>query len=190
MKKKYIFLFIIFLLIFCTVYIASENFLSNKVRLAFAQSSEEPNILANKDNKQEFERKILLEKKETYLDQRDKNIIEKEKKLNEREAKLTELENDINLILDKKIEQLEILKADIKASLKEKEKINSQKILDLAKLYEGATPEKAGSIIEKLDPAIAAKIFLLMNKRNAGKIWGFVNPDVAVKITKHITKSE
>ena len=92
--------------------------------------------------------------------------------------------------MDQKIGELTKLKAEIIKAMGEKETLKKKKMTELAKLYEGASPEQASSILEKLDPKIAAQIFLTMNKRNAGKIWGFVNPDIAVKITQYITKEK
>ena len=191
MKKKYIgFLLNIFLIILYAAFIYSQFFSIKMTQCALAQSSDKLDILANENDNKELEHKILLEKKEKYLDKREEDINKQQSQLNEHETKLTELEREINLILDEKIKKLESLKADIKEGLQEKDRLENQKIIDLAKLYEGATPERAGSIIEKLDPKTAARLFLLMNKKDAGKIWGFVNPDIAVKITKYITDQE
>jgi flagellar motility protein MotE (MotC chaperone) len=41
-------------------------------------------------------------------------------------------------------------------------------------------------MFNKLDVDLAAKILVKMKGRNAGKIWGYVNPEQAVKISKEL----
>ncbi|MGA1868786.1 MAG: MotE family protein [bacterium] len=187
-KKTFLFFLLTFMVIVTGIFIQSAM-------SVHAQSSNDPNNSGKKnstrvsDEKKELT-KLLLKRKEKNLHDIEKKLREKEALLNEREARLEEIKKDINLTLDKKIEELTQLKTTIEKALLERQRLKEQQMAELAKLYEGATPEQASSILEKLDPKIAAQIFLSMNKRNAGKIWGFVNPDIAVKITKHITKEQ
>ncbi|MBW1854304.1 MAG: hypothetical protein JRJ00_06435 [Deltaproteobacteria bacterium] len=97
------------------------------------------------------------------LDKKKKELEGKEKELEQRE---------------KKIEQL--------IALKETEE--AKDLNKLAKVFEATPAEQAGPMFSKLDVKIAAKILVRMKGRSAGKIWGFVDPDQAVRISKELAK--
>ena len=61
-------------------------------------------------------------------------------------------------------------------------------IIRLAKVFESTPPENAGPLLEKLDTEIAAQILLRMNGKKAGAVWGYVKPDKALKIIKHMSR--
>lgn len=126
---------------------------------------------------EDFESLTLLEKKRKELEKKEEALKQEEERLNqlktdieERLAKLAQAE--------KKIEQL--------ITLKESEE--AKDLTKLAKVFEATPPEQAGPMFNRLDVDIAAKILVRMKGRNAGKIWGFVNPDQAVKISNELAK--
>ena len=59
----------------------------------------------------------------------------------------------------------------------------------MAKVYEATPAAKAGKMLEQLDIKTAAGITMNMKKDKAGAIWGYVNPQKAVEITKEITRA-
>lgn len=119
----------------------------------------------------------LLEKKRKELKSKEEELTQKEERLHllktEIEERLEELAQ-----MEKKIEQL--------ITLKETEE--AKDLTKLAKVFEATPPEQAGPMFNKLDVEIAAKILVRMKGRNAGKIWGFVNPDQAVRISEELAK--
>ncbi len=126
---------------------------------------------------EDFESLTLLEKKRKELEKKEEALKQEEERLNqlktdieERLAKLAQAE--------KKIEQL--------ITLKESEE--AKDLTKLAKVFEATPPEQAGPMFNKLDVDIAAKILVRMKGRNAGKIWGFVDPDQAVRISNELAK--
>jgi flagellar motility protein MotE (MotC chaperone) len=57
---------------------------------------------------------------------------------------------------------------------------------ELAKVYEATPPEKVGALLNKMDSKTAAGIIMQMNVKKAGAVWGQLNPEKAVEITKVI----
>ena len=80
--------------------------------------------------------------------------------------------------MEKKIEQLIVLK----------ETEEAKDLIKLAKVFEATPAEQAGPMFNKLDVKIAAKILVRMQGRKAGKIWGYVDPDRAAKISRELSK--
>jgi flagellar motility protein MotE (MotC chaperone) len=114
------------------------------------------------------QKEIELERKGAALKEEEERIHQLKTDIEERLAELAQAE--------KKIEQL----IPIKESETEKE------LIKLAKVFEATPPEQAGPMFNKLDVDLAAKILVKMKGRNAGKIWGYVNPEQAVKISKEL----
>ncbi len=118
----------------------------------------------------------------SLLQQREAELEKKGEALKEEENMLRQLKADIEERLvelaqaEKKIEQL----------IPAVEEEENKDLIKLAKVFEATPPEQAGPMFNRLDVDIAAKILLKMKGRNAGKIWGYVNPEQAVKISKEL----
>jgi flagellar motility protein MotE (MotC chaperone) len=126
---------------------------------------------------EEFSSLTLLEKKRKELEGKEEELKQKEERLDQLK---TEIEERLEKLaqMEKKIEKL--------IALKETEE--AKDLTKLAKVFEATPPEQAGPMFNKLDVKIAAKILVRMKGRSAGKIWGYVDPDQAVKISKELTK--
>jgi flagellar motility protein MotE (MotC chaperone) len=66
--------------------------------------------------------------------------------------------------------------------------LEKEELAKLAKVFEATPPEQAGPMFSKLEVGLAAKILFRMKGRQAGKIWGYVDPDQAVEISKELAK--
>lgn len=118
------------------------------------------------------------------------SLLEKQKALNSREAVLISEERKLNSLKDEilsKIDKLEETEKRVTILLEAVKKINDQKYMRLAKVYEAAPPEQAGAMLEKLDTKTAAAIIMSMKSKKAGAILGYVKPGKAVEITREIT---
>ena len=129
------------------------------------------------DTGEDFESLALLDKKKRELEGKEKELEQKEGYLNQLK---TEIEERLEELAqrEKKIEQLIVLK----------ETEEAKDLIKLAKVFEATPAEQAGPMFNKLDVKIAAKILVRMKGRSAGKIWGFVDPDQAVRISKELAK--
>ncbi|MCK5010733.1 MAG: hypothetical protein KAS98_09625 [Deltaproteobacteria bacterium] len=135
------------------------------------------------NDEQDFEYLSLLDKKRSELDRKEKELTQKKEQLNKLK---TEIENTLDNLaqkeegIDKKISQLITLK----------ESMEEAELKKLAKVFEATPPEQAGPMFDKLDVELAAKILFRMKGRNAGKIWGYVDPDQAVRISRELSNMQ
>jgi hypothetical protein len=56
----------------------------------------------------------------------------------------------------------------------------------LARLYSGMRPRDAASIVEKLDPSLATEILTRIPDRQAARILGAMDPEIAARLTRGI----
>ncbi len=108
----------------------------------------------------------------------------REERLRQEEARLAALKKEI----EAKIQQLRALEARVSKLLKKRDEREEKRLVQLARVFESTPPEQAGPLLSKLDVKTAAAILYRMNGRKAGKIWGFVDADRAVKISEELTK--
>jgi len=126
---------------------------------------------------EDFESLTLLEKKRKELESKEEGLKQREERLHQLKAEIEERLETLAQ-MEKKIEQLIALK----------ESKEDKELTKLAKVFEATPPEQAGPMFNRLDVKIAAKILVRMKGRNAGKIWGYVDPDQAVRISKELAK--
>ncbi len=128
------------------------------------------------------------------MKKREMEMQEKEEAFRLKEERLRALKKDIVEKLTMLQQENEKLEAFIKekaklAKQKEKSEIGEQeRIKQLARIFESTPPEQAGNLLGRLPTKTAARILLQMSGRKAGKLWGFVKPDQAVKISKELSK--
>jgi flagellar motility protein MotE (MotC chaperone) len=120
----------------------------------------------------------------TLLEKKRKELEKKEGELKEEEERLNQLKTDI----EERLEKLAQAEKKIEQLITLKESKEDKELTKLAKVFEATPPEQAGPMFNKLDVDIAAKILVRMKGRNAGKIWGFVDPDQAVRISNELAR--
>ena len=125
----------------------------------------------------------LLNKKRQELDQRAKQLEQEEERLNQ-------LKSDITNTLESLTEREARIDKRIKDLITLKEALEEEELKKLAQVFEATPPEQAGPMFDKLDVRLAAKILFRMKGRYAGKIWGYVDPDQAVKISNELSTME
>jgi len=98
-----------------------------------------------------------------------------------------EKKQDLMEEIAEKIDILLNLEQKLNSAITANKEAEAKRYKDLAKVYEATPPAKAGAMIEKLDLKTAAGITMHMKRDKAGAIWGFLNPQRAVEITREIT---
>jgi len=119
----------------------------------------------------------------TALQNRQKELDNRESSLRAEEARLLSLKKEIT----EKINVLLNLEQKLNTAIGANKEAEAKRYKDLAKVYEAAPPAKAGAMLEKLDTKTAAGITMQMKRDKAGAIWGFLNPQKGVEITREIT---
>lgn len=100
-----------------------------------------------------------------------------------------ELENKKNELkrlegeVDKKIEQLNQLRVKIEKLFEQKGEEEQKRTLELAKMYEKMTADKAAVILGTVDQQLAISILAKMKTKSAAKILNNMERDKAAKLT-------
>ncbi len=118
------------------------------------------------------------------LQKRDAELRVKKDALQKEEERIGTLKKQI----DARIEKLTQLEKRIASLIEQKKAVENEKVKKLAKVFEETPPEQAGPLMSKLDVDIAAQLILKMTGRKAGRIWGYVDPDQAVRISKELAR--
>ncbi len=100
---------------------------------------------------------------------------EMENKKNE----LKRLEGEV----DKKIEQLNQLRVQVEKLLEQKEAEEQKRTLELAKMYEKMTADKAAVVLGTIDQQLAISILAKMKTKSAAKILNNMEREKAAKLT-------
>ena len=122
---------------------------------------------------------LAIRKKQAELE-------EKEANLRKEEERLLSLKNEILA----KMEELRQLEGKIAAAMEGEKGEEGKRLKDLARVYESMPPEKAAAMLSKLDVKTAAGITVNMKRDRAGAIWGHLEPQKAVEITREITRKK
>ena len=118
------------------------------------------------------------------------SLLEEQKELQDREVFLKSEEKRLNSLKDEilsKFAELRIMQEKLSGFLEQIKKIRDERYKNLAKVYESTPPAQASAMLEKLDKKTAAAIIMNMSTKKAGAIWGYVDPQKGVDITKEIT---
>lgn len=113
-----------------------------------------------------------LSKRREELDMRERN-------LNESAAMLKAAEKEV----DRKLGELNTLKAEIEKLLGTQEKVEEQRITSLVKIYEAMKPKEAAIIFNTLDPDVLLSVVSRMNERRLSPVLASMDPDKARMVT-------
>jgi len=141
------------------------------------------------DNKNFSDRNIY---RDSLLKERElvSSLLEEQKQLQDREIFLKSEEKRLNSLKDEilsKFAELRIVQEELSGFLEQIKEIRDERYKNLAKVYESTPPARASAMLEKLDKKTAAAIIMNMSTKKAGAIWGYVDPQKGVDITKEIT---
>jgi flagellar motility protein MotE (MotC chaperone) len=119
------------------------------------------------------------------------SLRDKQRALNEREDMLDKKEDRLRALekhIESRIKKLDELESRIVELIEQKKAVENEKVRKLAKVFEATPPEQAGPLLSELDVDIAAQLILQMQGRKAGRIWGYVTPRKAVKISEELAR--
>lgn len=109
-------------------------------------------------------------------------LSERKKELDRREQELAELEEELHkqkLEIDARIEKLEKIRQKISSVLKERVKIDQDKVKRLVEFYSSMKPKQAADIVSTLNEDLAVEILGQMKKKNAASIMNLLEPKKA-----------
>ncbi len=152
--------------------------------LSYAENTDVSPIKAGPE-KQQFssveERRLLL-----ALQQERQNLIKEQESIKNRKKELKRIEDEV----DKKLDQLEAARLQLKELLAEKDARELKRIRDLSKMYGKMSPEKAARIFGTLEQKLAIAILADMKTKAAAKLLNNMDRDKAAKLTTAFSSLE
>ncbi len=110
-------------------------------------------------------------------------LIQERRELENRKKELKRLAAEV----DKKLDQLEQTRLQIKKLLAEKDAREQKRIRDLSKMYAKMSPEKAARIMSALDKKLAIDLLADMKTKAAAKILNNMDKDKAAQLSSAFT---
>ena len=108
-------------------------------------------------------------------------------KAEEREHRALEAERQVKLLqadLAKRLEEMRKERKEFLKLLEGSKQKEDENLVSLANSLAETPPERAGLILNELEADLSAAILKRMNKRKAGKIWGFLAAERAASISR------
>lgn len=106
--------------------------------------------------------------------------------LEKKKAELLAIQADIN----RKIDTLRKLRSEIRAHAAKRDAIEKGKLKHLIKVYATMKPQKAATLVEKLDLSFATQLLSRMKGDSVGNILSFVETEKAARISQELIKPE
>ncbi len=109
------------------------------------------------------------------LNERKKELDAREEELNRVEAELQIQRTD----LDKRLRELEDMRAKISSILENRVKVDEEKVDTLVQMYSNMRPPQAAKVFETMDEDLAVVILGRMKKKSAADIMNLLKPEKA-----------
>ena len=116
-------------------------------------------------------------------------LADRGRQLENREHGVKFEEKKINLLRNEIVARIEVIRGREEKMSSPQQSAgfeDNTRFKELAKAYEATPPDKVGALLNKMDSKTAAGIIMQMNVKKAGAVWGQLNPEKAVEITKAI----
>lgn len=113
------------------------------------------------------------------LSKRREDLDRRENNLNESAALLKAAEKEV----DRKLTELNGLKAEIEKLLGQQSQMEDARIASLVKIYEAMKPKEAATIFNTLDPDVLLSVVSRMNERRLSPILASMDPEKARMVT-------
>jgi flagellar motility protein MotE (MotC chaperone) len=116
-------------------------------------------------------------------------LADRRRQLENRENLIKFEEKKINSLRIEIVARMEKIRGREEKMMTTQESVRVEDITrykELAKVYEATPPDKVGALLNNMDSRTAAGIIMQMNVKKAGPVWGELNPEKAVEITKAI----
>jgi len=122
-----------------------------------------------------------------------KLVEEKRMELKAREDAVKKEEERLNILrrdIDEKIAKYAKLLSRVDEALKKAEQIQDERLLNMAKIYEGMAPEAAAAQLSVMDTERASQILIRMKSKKAGAVVALLKPKKAIILTKKMASLE
>ena len=155
-----------------TLFLEKNAIASEKEQIAEKEADEKEDIVQQETIDLEF----LLKMKA--------DLKMQEEELARKKAELVEIQEKIN----EKITKLAQLRDEIKSQMAVQRDVENEKLKHLIKAYSTMKPQKAATLIEKLDTGFAIELLSNMKGDAVGNILTFVDTEIAARISERLAK--
>ena len=117
------------------------------------------------------------------------SLQERQARLEAGEQQLQQRQHELQLLqqqLEERLTTLHSIRQEIAALIAERDSFEEKRFAHLVKVYEGMKPAEAASLVERLRPETAVKLFYRMKGRKVSQILEFVKPDVAAGLSERL----
>lgn len=160
--------------------IASEPQKDSKSIVAPAPNHKNPSEANGENVNNVMEEKIDL----NFLIEKKAEIEKREEELVKKRAELMAIQEDIN----DKIARLTKLRNEIRTQMSIKKTVEEQKLKHIIKAYSAMKPQKAASLIEKMEISFAIELLSKMKGDVVGNILSFIETEKAVRMSEQLAK--
>lgn len=172
-------------LIFCKFVLGSVFLYHMDVNPLFLEKDAIASEQRQDDEKAVGEDKAIVHQEEIDLDfllKMKAELKTQEEELANKRAELVEIQEKIN----KDIAELSQLRDEIRARMATQKEVEDDKLKHLIKAYSTMKPQKAATLIEKLDMAFAIELLSNMKGDAVGNILSFVDTERAARISEQL----
>ena len=163
-----------------TVFIYRAEFDSLKDAMASEAVQKEPEATEDTGENLAYDEKIDLE---LFLARQSELRLEAEE-LERKRAELQAIQEE----LTKKLATLTELRNEIRAMMATRDAADQAKMRHIIKVYSAMKPQKAASLVEKLDTAFAIELLSKMKGEVVGDILSFVKVEKAARISQGLAR--
>jgi flagellar motility protein MotE (MotC chaperone) len=118
-----------------------------------------------------------LSKRREQLDQRERDLVQREKLLQAAEKKV-----------DEKVAELSKLRGELDTLLDNQQKVETESIAQLVKIYESMKPKDAANIFNDMDFDVLLNIIDKMSERKVAPVMAAMDPDRARDISRRLAE--
>jgi len=115
---------------------------------------------------------------------REVDIALREQRVAERERAVVELEN----LIEKRSIELDRIRAEVEARISDWSSQGQDRVLQLSSVYSAMPPNKAGSLLGKLDLDLSVSIIRGMKKKSSAGVLAAMSPDRALRVSRRMLK--
>ncbi len=118
-------------------------------------------------------------------------LLTRIRRLKEREADLDQREKNLEMLkseIETKIKELKRLQAALESTVGQARAQENARFQHLVGVYSAMQPQRAATLLDKMEDKTVVKIFSLMKSRKVAAILALMDPDKAARISAALTK--
>jgi flagellar motility protein MotE (MotC chaperone) len=127
--------------------------------------------------------KPALENVPQELQHRVSELEGKQRELAEQDTRLKEREKEI----DRKLKQMEDLRAAVSGELEGQKKNNEERVLKMVSVFETMSPKSASGVLETLDDWLAVEVLKRMDIKKVAKVMNIMDKARSAKLSEMLT---